>query len=486
MPARYWFLGLVIGAGLLGWYAAVGRPVVATPALPPANIMTVSTAAPRETHAAMGNSGCAAQGCHGAVTSHAQPLSIWGTDAADRDRWRESATIFNGHDPHRLAFDTLKTDRSAAIQHLLQAKTPAWEDARCLACHANPTTASNPSASAKALHADGVSCEACHGNSSEWIDAHTKWDAGMIRYSVLDEVGMTRLDNVYERADTCVRCHVGAPAEGNIPRRDVNHDLIAAGHPRLNFDYATAMDRLPAHWVEKLREGVITPLLGEKQLLAPGHWRIGRQMANVAAYRLLADRAALAEANPQAWPEFAEHDCFACHRGLDPDRKKFSPTPTRLTGGLGREAPPLLHALLRDIPRTDDVEALMKKPGASPADIAKRATAAADEWSKARLLERHPGLRESQSIAKKLAEADLPITWAEACQRFYCLDYLNRVGQTGLDKQIDDIRPLLQFQRDPVEINSPATADLPLAGRKLREIAERLAQPAPPAEPAKK
>jgi len=295
---------------------------------------------------------------------------------------------------------------------------------------------------------------------------------------------MTRLRDVGERAMTCVRCHVGSPADGSVPRRDVNHDLIAAGHPRLNFDFATAMERLPAHWVEKERDDfeVAWP---RHSWEAAWYWRVGRHAANVAAYQLLADRAALGVTEPRAWPELAELDCFACHRGLDPDRKNFSRPPVRFAAGLSREAPALLHAVDRNIPRTDALEALIRKPGQSPAEIKKLADAAADEWREAmRTVEdRNAGRADAKTIAKAFAAADTPATWAEACQRFYALDYLNCMGKRGLDKELEAVRPLLQFQRDPVEVNSPATADLTAAGRKLRAIAERLSQPAPPAPP---
>ncbi|WP_020474398.1 multiheme c-type cytochrome [Zavarzinella formosa] len=499
MPARYLFLGLLIGGVGLGWYAVAGRPVVSTPSTkaPDDSLWQVTLfktgigdELPRSLvlNNAVGNSGCSAQGCHGAVMPRTKPLSIWGADDTDRTRWRESSTIFNGHDPHRLAFDVLKNDRSAGIQRRLQTTTPASEDSRCLACHSNPTMANDKSEAAKAIHADGVSCEACHGNSSGWIDAHTKWDGSTNRQRAYVSTGMTQLNEINVRAMTCLRCHVGSEAEPdkNTPRRDVNHDLIAAGHPRLNFDFATYMERLPAHWVEKDR--------GEKsgvfrnQSVAAWYWVIGRQASNTAAYRLLADRATLGEKAPQAWPELSENDCFSCHRGLDPERKKFSQPPARITGGLGRESPPILHALQKNIPHTDAVEALMRKPGQSPAELAKLARAAAAEWENTIEAKIHEsiGPGEDRILAKKLAAADPPMTWAEACQRFYALDYFNRMGKKGLDKEIDAVRPLLRFQRDPIEINSPATSDLPTAGRKLKEIAERLSQPAPPDDPAKK
>ena len=64
---------------------------------------------------------------------------------------------------------------------------------------------------------------------------------------------MTDLNSVATRVMICAGCRVGSPEERGIPIRDVTHDLIAAGHPRLNFDYATYVRSLPPHWTEKDR-----------------------------------------------------------------------------------------------------------------------------------------------------------------------------------------------------------------------------------------
>ena len=44
------------------------------------------------------------------------------------------------------------------------------------------------------------------------------------------------------RGQPCTECHVG------LGPSDVNHDLIAAGHPRLNFEYGNQLAKLPKHW----------------------------------------------------------------------------------------------------------------------------------------------------------------------------------------------------------------------------------------------
>ena len=48
--------------------------------------------------------------------------------------------------------------------------------------------------------------------------------------------------------EVCAGCHVGAPARDGLPARDVNHDLIAAGHPRLNFEFSAYLANMPHHW----------------------------------------------------------------------------------------------------------------------------------------------------------------------------------------------------------------------------------------------
>ena len=56
-----------------------------------------------------------------------------------------------------------------------------------------------------------------------------------------------------ERAKVCTRCHVGRRSPDGLLTQEVNHDLIAAGHPRLNFEFAAYQENLPVHWDEKER-----------------------------------------------------------------------------------------------------------------------------------------------------------------------------------------------------------------------------------------
>jgi hypothetical protein len=182
-------------------------------------------------------------------------------------------------------------------------KTPAHEDARCLACHA--TAGTGPTAlAAEVVRGDGVGCESCHGAAERWLGPHTQgWWANLPEAEKRSGYGMRPTRALEARAAVCVDCHVGGPS------RDVNHDLIAAGHPRLNFEFAAYLANMPPHWVEDTT--------GNFPARA---WAIGQAATARAAADLLARRAGAAATGAGAggapWPEFSEHDCFACHHDL--------------------------------------------------------------------------------------------------------------------------------------------------------------------------
>jgi hypothetical protein len=128
--------------------------------------------------------------------------------------------------------------------------------------------------------------------------------------SILRNNGPGDAASLSERIQVCAGCHVGAPAGNGAPLRDMNHDMIAAGHPRLNFEYTAYLANMPPHW-----KNPETPNAKS--------WAIGRVASANAALELLADRAknenqprAHGATLSQPWPEFAEHDCFACHHDL--------------------------------------------------------------------------------------------------------------------------------------------------------------------------
>jgi hypothetical protein len=247
-----------------------------------------------------------------------------------------AASQWHARDPHIRATEVLAGPQSRRIMDQLRIDQPdrwaadALDEARCLACHTNPSLASQPRRLPREqLRAEGVSCEACHGNAGRWLFEHMDWLAAE-RPSRYDSLGMVKLYDLGERGVACAGCHVGAPADPTrgYPLRDMNHDMIVAGHPRLNFEFADYQRRLPPHWFEKDRTGdLCVPREPEFEAKA---WLVGRVASAEAACRLLADRATRAGRGEGDWPELSETKCFACHRDLHP-RAWQTPNHSRAT-----------------------------------------------------------------------------------------------------------------------------------------------------------
>jgi hypothetical protein len=311
-------LALVVPAAV--WvYGSIERPAATRAAVAPG---PAPPPAPGDVPRPVGSAGCAAAACHGG--SPAASL----TAPPGPTCWQTSATHWLAADPHTRAYAALQTPLAKDIVRLMagtdeqgnpRPHEPAERDDRCLACHTNPYLVS---ANAKevggrmvGLRSEGVGCEACHGNASKWYEPHTgtDWNPGT-RAAKYHNHGMAPLYDVGERALVCAGCHVGAPAEAarGYPVRDMNHDMIAAGHPRLNFDFADYQRRLPPHWQEKDRLAASPAPRGPA--FEVKCWLVGRVATAEAACRLTEDRAKRLD----PWPEFAESNCFACHHELVP------------------------------------------------------------------------------------------------------------------------------------------------------------------------
>ena len=257
------------------------------PAAQPQPILRVppSTAAARAPSAEfdyVGVSRCASTNCHGGPGP--------AVSRSEYSIWFES-------DPHAQAGAVLFNEKSIQIARNL--KLPAAHQAKeCLACHA-PAAQHATGAAATLLVNDGVSCETCHGPASKWLAAHVRFDwETRPKAEQTDLYGFTQTDDVLARARMCADCHVGGPG------RDVNHDLLAAGHPPLRFEFAAYHANMPTHWERRARTTE-----NEARL-----WLVGQFASAEAATGLLAARAREQDVKP--WPEFSEYQCFACHHEL--------------------------------------------------------------------------------------------------------------------------------------------------------------------------
>jgi hypothetical protein len=253
-------------------------------------------------------------------------------------------------DKHSFAYLALLGPRGRRMGELLGIE-PAKDDS-CLNCHAMNFPKERQGGQ---FHiADGVSCDGCHGPSSDWIGPHIEKSWRLKTAVDKEQLGMRNLRDPAVRAGVCASCHVGNTAEGKV----VTHAMYAAGHPPLpNFELATFSRNLPQHWRDRRDVPFLTDppaeIAGTKidkdqvhklyhmasadsqqaQLVTAGSLVCLRSSLN-----LVAERSNL-EANeksrtrtwpeltlkawadmklPELWPQLmmAQADCYACHHEL--------------------------------------------------------------------------------------------------------------------------------------------------------------------------
>jgi hypothetical protein len=240
----------------------------------------------------LGASGCAAASCHGDNGPKGTPGS--------------ELTTWAGCDPHARAYPVLFGERSQQMWRTFRraekdALAEPQNDPLCLKCHALEVPLCRQGcAPDRPVRADAVSCESCHGPSEHWRGRHFRDDWKALSLSQKSSAGLWPTKSLTFRVMLCGTCHIGAPGQ------EVNHDLIAAGHPALRFEYTAFHHLLPRHWPPEDRPG--------NEDFEVRAWLIGQVASLRSALDLLHHRAANAATGP--WPEFAEYSCFACHHGL--------------------------------------------------------------------------------------------------------------------------------------------------------------------------
>jgi hypothetical protein len=230
----------------------------------------------------------------------------------------EYTTWIAHNDPHARAYRVLFDRRSLLIEKNLNSPAKPHEDHLCLSCHVNPDEKTANHAE-RFSPTDGVGCESCHGAAEKWLPLHSKDGWRTLTADQKQFQGMTNTKNVVVRAQVCVRCHVG------WQEADVNHDLIAAGHPRLRFEYGAYLANYPArHW--KIEDDHTRYRDFEAHA-----WLVGQVVSAKAAVELLEYRAEPKHGKP--WPEFAEYGCFGCHHDLRDQEWRRKPNAGQLPWG---------------------------------------------------------------------------------------------------------------------------------------------------------
>lgn len=424
-----------IAAGLAAvLLAAVGRATQPPDPAPSAGVV--------------GNGGCA--GCHGQLTD------------APGQGWAVAYNTWVQWDKHRLAFQALEADRSTGIITKLRNGSPdaGWKDApsepRCLACHVTPTLAARPGSPDQ--FRGGVGCEACHTApgrpTADWLKPHQSgWKPGGLA-DCYGRGAMRWLGSAADRSAACVGCHVGAPAADGIPLREVNHDLIAAGHPRLFFDYATFMGLMPPHWGEtgrRQKDGSPRPTEPPADV-----WLTGQVAAAKATLDLYADRCKRSTAGTAVWPELADMSCYACHHDLGPnpgDRK-----------GVWKDwiGPRLSDPLVRVLGWSDD-PAVRKLVS----DRIVPRERAAELGEVAASLSRRLGEPLKPDFAR-LKSPPKVLDWDAAAQSYYAL---RSVGRPDADP-LRQLAKKLTLPRGPQAANSPVKYDAAAVRRLVERASE--------------
>ncbi len=255
------------------------------------------------THLALnlvGTSSCAAASCHGGGRL------LEGRSFASYQIWARK-------DPHSRAYEVLSNDRSIQMMALLfptrkDSPVKATEEARCLNCHVTTETSGEHQLLPDSHHTpDGVGCESCHGPAKQWLGPHSTIEWQGLNAEAKASLGfIDTTTDLAGRIQICADCHVGRPG------RDVNHDLLAAGHPRLDFEFSSFHANLPKHWdVDRGRRSEIPDIEHDPAFEAKA-WLTGQLVTAQTSLRLLQDRTS----DERPWPELSEYACFSCHHDL--------------------------------------------------------------------------------------------------------------------------------------------------------------------------
>src|SRR6056297_366423 len=259
----------------------------------------------------LGAQSCASASCHGGPRpAVVQPRVSRGN----------AYPLWLENDPHAQSWRTFCSDDSVAIMrrlNILDRNGTVIDRAgydNCLACH-NSTRRFSFSADQGAtdrlseFRREGVGCSGCHGPAESWIGTHFRdgWNA-----EVAGADGFVNAADLLTRSRTCASCHVGDSD------RDVNHDIIAAGHPALRYEFATFHARQPKHWRD---EESAAAWRYEAQL-----WLAGQVAALDASMTLLQKRGTAGDGvhdnGVGRWPELSAYDCASCHHSLGFDSRR--------------------------------------------------------------------------------------------------------------------------------------------------------------------
>ena len=231
----------------------------------------------------MGASSCSGSDCHGNSTARTK-LRIG----------QNEFYIWSQKDKHARAYEVLTNADAKIIARNLKIVKPE-DSERCLVCHAVPVSPTRQGTFYDIT--DSVSCEACHGPAEKWLNLHYRPGFDPQKAASL---GMYNTKDLVKRGEKCLECHAGAHG------KEVTHELIGAGHPRLTFEIDNYTSVMPPHWRLPQEKK-------DREWLGARAWAIGQAAAFRNQIKRLAEspRTSLGR-----WPDFTHFNCFACHHAV--------------------------------------------------------------------------------------------------------------------------------------------------------------------------
>ena len=278
MRAKSFLLSLILGC-LSALNLSSMAQVKPRENAPPQKPQTKQT--PGEAGKYSGPGSCASSNCHGGV----QPKGLVRIAQNEYSIWA-------AQDKHSRAYTVLSNPTSIRIGKILGLEQAPNKSEKCLVCHALNVRSDQRAQTFQSID-DGVSCESCHGPAVGWLGQHTlkNWT-----HEQSLKLGMYDTRDLAKRTDRCLTCHLGTP------EKEVDHIMIAAGHPDLTFELESFSSVMPRHW---------RPAQGANPWLSVQELAIGQAVQlREALHRL--DR----RASGPNWPEYSEYECFACHHSL--------------------------------------------------------------------------------------------------------------------------------------------------------------------------
>lgn len=366
----------------------------------------------------LGVSSCAARNCHGG--DEPLPSSIV----------RSEYTTWESLDPHTRSYSTLLSAESDRIARLWSRNkdAKAVTEPRCLACHAERVVENGKTS----FHS--VGCESCHGPASNWLDPHTfgkNWREKFPQAAA----DLLDVNDLTASAKNCAGCHIGSPTS-DIPGvpRDMNHDMIAAGHPPLHFEFAGYLAQLPEHWNAKKHTG-------DRDYFAKA-WSAGQIASAQAALDLLDYRT-----QQSTWPELAEYACYMCHhniRGSGDWRQSRRESPGTPAWGAWHFA--ALPAIVTDADALKKIDEFRRLMAARPDGKSAREAAGNLKPILSAIARQPVSPADRQAVLAALRKA-APNDWAGAAQLYLALAALGtEADRQALRKAWEELRRPSEFQ----------------------------------------